>query len=826
MTAWTDAVDEAVVELGQPVLERGRVSVAAVGGYGRRELCPGSDIDLLVLHDGLGEEALEHVVRDLVYPLWDAGVKVGYALRTVKEAVSWGDDLDTATATLDARRLVGDATLVGEVRDGLVARLRKKPERFLEQLTNADSDRRARAGDAAEVLEPDLKSGAGGLRDVQSLRWAAGVLVGQLGLDPLVSAGYLGAPDRTRIARAYERLLAVRVALHLSQETPNEVLRMDLQHEVATRLGHVDGEDERDTAAHRLLRDLFLDARTVDHVHRRTWAPILVDARAGRRRRRTAQREVNGFEVVDGLLRLPAGEDVSAPDLPVRIMETLVDESLVVDRSLAATLRRRVEDGEGWEWTDDLRQRFLAVLWRGSAALPAVAEMDHAGVLTAMLPEWAPIRGRAQRNPFHRYSLDRHAWHAAAELGDLVETEAWAASALEQVTDRDGLMLGVWLHDVGKAHGEPHAETGIPVARGIAQRMGATQHSQDLVETLVRHHLLLPDAATRRDVSDPALAEQVAETVGDSSTLACLNLLAAADAHATGPNAWNSWKASLIASLVAKVEAVLNDRDPDAVADGPSNTLDDAVALADELGVDPAAVRAHAVAMPQRYLAAMTPRAVIRHASMTGTTIGDDEVRTRVTPGDDPAGDYAGYDTLDLVAIDVPGLFAKVAGVLSLHGGSIVTADAFTSNDGIAVDTFVVEPPDHAATSWWLRVEGDLADAVAGRLALRARVQRKAKDNERRLKRLPDVATSVTTADEPSGQATVLEVHTQDRIGVLYGVASALAELHLNIMMARIQTMGNEVVDSFFVTGPEGQPLDRSHADEMILAVAAALDEV
>lgn len=826
VAAWTDAVDEGIIELSERALERGRLAVVAVGGYGRKELCPGSDVDLLLLHDGLDEVVLEGVVKDVVYPLWDSGVKVGYAVRTVKEAVAMGSDLDTATATLDARRLAGDATLVTDVRVGLLSRLRKKPKRFLEQLTAADAERRARAGDAAEVLEPDLKSGAGGLRDVQSLRWAAAVLVGELGLDPLVSAGYLGADDRTRLARAYERLLATRVALHLANEAPNEVLRMELQGDVAQRLGHEDGVDERDTAAHRLLRDVFLSARTVDHVHRRTWAPIVVDATVGRRRRRSAQGEANGFELVDGLLRLPDGAALDEPHLPVRLMETMVAEGVVLDRSLAAALRRRADQGNGWVWTDDLRRRFLDVLWQGAAALPVLAEMDHTGVLEAMIPEWDPVRGRAQRNPFHRYSLDRHAWHAATNLGDLVGREPWAARALELVADRDGLMLGVWLHDIGKAHGEPHSETGVPVARAIAERMGASQQTQDLIETLIRHHLLLPDAATRRDVSDPALAEQVAEVVGDVSTLACLNLLASADGLATGPSAWTSWKASLIASLVAKVEAVLNDRDPEAVADGPNATLEEAVAIGPELGVEGDAVRAHVAAMPERYLAAMSPRAVVRHATMTRTPVGEEEVRTRVTPGDDPGGDYPGYDTLDLVALDAPGRFAKVAGVLALHGGSVVTADAFTSADGMAVDTFVVARPEHASASWWLRVEGDVAEAIAGRLALRARVARKARDEQRRLARLPQVPTAVTTAADPAGQATVLEVHTQDRVGVLYAITSALAELRLDIVVARIQTMGNEVVDSFFVTDPEGQPPDGSHVDEMVLAVTSALDEL
>ncbi len=236
---------------------------------------------------------------------------------------------------------------------------------------------------------------------------------------------------------------------------------------------------------------------------------------------------------------------------------------------------------------------FLEVLWRGDVALPALAELDDVGLLTALIPEWAALRGRPQRNPFHRFSLDRHAWHAAAALGDLVRREEWAARALADVDDRDGLLLGALLHDVGKALGEPHSETGVPVARAIAGRLGCGAATVDLVGRLVRLHLVLPDAARKRDVTDPALARDIAATVGDRSTLAALHLLAAADGRATGPTAWTDWTAQLVATLVTKVRAVLDPTPPDHVTDAGDLTIDEALALAPELGADPAAVRAH-----------------------------------------------------------------------------------------------------------------------------------------------------------------------------------------------------------------------------------------
>ncbi|MTV26627.1 [protein-PII] uridylyltransferase [Nitriliruptoraceae bacterium ZYF776] len=839
--AWTDRVDAALQALAEPAAGRpGRTAVAAVGGYGRRELCPASDVDVLLLHDRLERPQLEHLVREVIYPLWDAGLTVGYAVRDRREAVAAIDDLDTATSVLDLRPVAGDAGLARQVRSEAAHRLKRRPHRFLQALARADAERRERAGDAAEVLEPHLKDGAGGLRDVQSLRWAAAALVGTTGIDPLVPAGYLAAADRSRLTRAYDQLLVARVGLHLVAGKQDQ-LRLDLQDAVAEACGYTDRADH-DLAPHQLLTDLYLAARTIDHVHRRAWALIDADVARGRRRRsRPSESEHDGFELVDGVLRIPEERDVGAPDLPVRLFAAIADTGAVLDRRSATRVRSVVEaavevaDGGDveaetpWRWTDTTRQRFLATLWRGRVALPALAEIDDVGLLTALVPEWRAVRGRPQRNPFHRYSLDRHAWHAAVTLGDLVRRERWAADALGQVEDRDALLLGTLLHDVGKAFGEPHSETGVPVAQAIARRMGASEATVERIGTMVRLHLLLPDLARKRDVTDPALAAEVAETVGDRGTLATLHLLAAADAQATGPTAWTDWIAQLLATLVTKVGAVLDAEDPDTpgggwVPDGEVTTARDAQDLAPELGADPADVRDHLAQLPARYAAAVSARAVVRHTLMAASRPGATEVRTRVTPGEGPREGDEGLDELDVVAIDHAGWFAKVAGVVALHGGSIVAADAFTRDDGLAVDTFRVQPPPGTGGSWWAAVEGDLAEAAAGRLAVRARVARKAKGEERRLARLPEVATKVATEPDPAGSCTIVEVHTLDRLGVLYAIATALGELELDIVVARVQTLGHEVVDAFYLRDADGNPLDRDHVAELELAITAAID--
>jgi len=838
--AWSDAVDEALGVLSAAVVAEQRLAVVAVGGYGRRELCPASDVDLLLLYDRIEQPTLEFAVREIVYPLWDAGLTVGYAVRNRREAIGAIDEVDTATAMLDLRTIAGDRGFAHLVRIEVLRRLRQRPHRFLRSLRDADHARKRKAGDAAEALEPDLKNGAGGLRDVQSLAWAAAALVGVSGLDPLVPAGYLGAADRPRLVKAREQLLAARVGLHLATgalpaatTTKNEVLRLDLQDAVAERLGHED-RDDHELAAHGLLRELFLAARTVDHVHRRAWSLIDADlARGARRRRRPTEREHDGFELVDGVLRLPAAQDTAATELPSRLFAALADTGAVLDRASAARLRRQAEDApDAWAWTDRQRDRFVGVLWRGQVMLPALAELDDVGVLTALLPQWVLLRGRPQRNPYHRFSLDRHAWHAAAGLGDLVRREPWAAEALRLVDDREGLLLGVLLHDVGKAVGEPHSETGVPLATDIAARMGASAGTIDLVGRLVGQHLLLSDAARKHDVTDPVLVRRLASEVADRSTLACLHLLSAADGLATGPTAWTSWTASLVNTLFTKVSAVLEEQDgpaggaADREREAAVETVREAQRLAPELGADAADVRDHLALLPTRYARSVSPRAVVRHTLMAAMAPGPTEVRTRVTPGEDYVPEDEGrVDELDVVALDHPGWFAKVAGVVALHGGSILAADAFGRADGLAVDTFKVRPPEGTSGTWWVAVEGDLAEAAAGKLAIRARVLRQARAASARL-RGGEMATIITAAPDEAGRATLVEVHTLDRVGVLYAIATALAELELDIVVARVQTLGREVVDVFAVRDADGKPLDDDHLTELRLAVEAAIDEL
>lgn len=266
--------------------------------------------------------------------------------------------------------------------------------------------------------------------------------------------------------------------------------------------------------------------------------------------------------------------------------------------------------------------------------------------------------------------------------------------------------------------------------------------------------------------------------------------------------------------------------EPDEVGDGAVVPADEAQRLAPELGADPQLVRDHLARLPARYAAAVSPRSVVRHTLMTSSRPGPTDVRTRVTPGGDDQDGHAGLDSLDVVALDHPGWFTKVAGVVAINGGSIRAADAFARDDGLAVDTFKVQRPTGASGAWWARVEGDLADAAAGRLALRARVLEVARGQDARLAKLPAIETRVVVWPDPADRSTVIEVHTADRLGVLYAIGSALTELALEIVVARVQTFGHEVVDVFYLRDADGGPLAHEHLTELEIAIIAAIDEL
>ncbi len=742
--ALAELTDEWVIELFERAVAEhppgsGRVALLAIGGYGRGELAPGSDLDLLLVHDAKAKKVakdIEPTASALWYPLWDSGVKLGHAVRRLDEQLDLAKtDLDSATALVTARPLAGDDRLAEDVvRQGREL-WRAHGPRFLAQLRDRVRVRQESAGDVAYRLEPDLKDGHGGLRDVQSLWWAQ-----EAGLD-------LRAEDLIDLDHCYDVLLRARVALHRSTGRSTEVLRLEDQ-DGAAEVGDW-------TDADHMMTDVAAAGRTVAWLCDENWGRVVTGER-----REDERAVAPGVVLRDGEVELAAGADPGADS--TLVLQTAIAAARHGARIGRSTLDRLHDDAEGWPgaWpvgaTDDL----IALLLEGHRAVPVLESLDQRDLIARLLPEWAPVRSKPQRNAYHRFTVDRHLWEAAANASELVD----------RVSRPDLLVLGALFHDLGKGYPGDHTVVGMELIRSIGPKLGLAQADVDVLVALVEHHLLLPDVAMRRDLTDEATIKQVASSVGTVEVLDLLHALTEADSLATGPSAWGDWKEGLVAELVARVRHVLGGGD---VAEVTWRLFPDAETLA-------------------------------------AMAIGELDISRR-------------EEVITVVSPDAAGTFSRIAGVLSLHGLDVVTAQAHSDESGIAASQFRIVIPDKGLN--WRAVRADLGRALAHQLAIEARLAEREQTYRRR--RRTQAATpgppSVVFDDEASSNATVIVVRAVTRVGILHRISKALGELGLDIRHATVQTIGMEVVDTFYVRANGALVTDPAHRKEIQKALLHAV---
>lgn len=709
--------------------------LVAVGGYGRGELAPGSDLDVWLLHRGRPD--VREVAEKVWYPVWDAGLKLGHAVRTQREALSLaGSDLDTATAALSARVVAGDESVARGLTTAAADRWRRRASRWLIELRRRVHARHRAAGEVAFLLEPDLKEGRGGLRDVHALRWADAAR-------PVLVSG-----DSAALAEAEDVLLGVRVALHRIARKPSDALLLDRQDEVAAELGLADADA--------LVASVSAAARTIAWVADEAWQRVEVGLGGsfGRVLRRDRQLE-RGLLLRQGEIHLTAGAEVDDPALVLRAAAAAATNGARINR---AALHRLAETTPVLDepWSESARSSFVALLAAGPDALPVIEALDQRRLFERVLPEWAHVRSKPQRNALHRFTVDRHLCEATANAAELAST----------VQRPDLLLVGTLLHDIGKGHPGDHTEVGIELVQDIGTRMGFDADDVDVLVQLVRHHLLLPDVATRRDLADDDVIESVADKVGSLLVLELLAVLTEADSLATGPSAWGSWKAGLVAQLVDRVAHVLRGGDVAEVTAG-------------EEFPDPATL------------------VLLR------------EGRTAVVPSP---------PSITVVCPDRPGVFSRVAGAVALRGLTVLAADAGGA-EGMAASRIVLDVGDDDEVDWDA-VAVDVQRAIEGRIAIDARLGARARAQRRQPAGMALVdEPSVRVDNHASGTCTVVEVRAPDRVGVLYRITRALADLDLDIRTAKATTLGHEVVDVFYVQTAGGKVVDRDHLKELERAV-------
>ena len=693
-----------------------------VGGYGRHQLSPGSDLDLVLVHRG--RRRYREVAERCWYAIWDEGMRLDHSVRTRAEVLAMARaDLKVVLGLLDGRVVAGDAELGGRLLDDVRQLWRQGGAAMLPQLAASQRGRHEEAGELAFLLEPDLKQAAGGLRDLSMLRALVALLPdGALGEDPAA------------LDEAEQVVVAARVALHARTGGTSDRLALQEQDQVAALLGAGDADA--------LMAGLAEAGRTVAAATAEAWhrvRPLLGEARP-----HAGELAVEASLVVrDGEVALAADADLDDPSLGLRLARIAAERHLPIERAsldrLAGAAHRPPEP-----WRDELRDALVGLLSTGEALVPAVEALDRRRLFELYLPEWRSVRNKPQRNAYHRYTVDRH----------LLEAVARAAPHLGDVDRPDLLALGALLHDLGKGFPDDHSRTGRDLAENVGRRIGLSEADTATLARVVAYHLVLAEFATRRDLDDPATAQVVARLLEDRRTLELLAALTEADSRATGNLAWSPWKAELVRTLVARVGDVLDGRPlPPLTPPSP----------------------------PERLQEALADGRVALEARGRKVTV---------------------------VAPDRPGLLAAVTGVLALHGCNVLRASIGSAGEHGAVEAFDIEPAFDRAPDWD-GVEAQLVAALDGQLDLEAALASQeatyARGRRPAAAHAPRIA--VRLDERTSELATILEVRAPDRRGVLHRITAALADAGLDVVAALVDTLGHEVVDTFYVRDRDGNKL-------------------
>ena len=794
----------------------GQVAMVALGGYGRSELYPYSDIDLLLLHDQRAGSALQAAARALLYPLWDAGCEVGHSVRTVAEAVRFArEDFPFQVALLDARLVVGAAPLLEELRQRYTTTiLQGRRQQFVRAMQDWRAQRRNRYGSHSFLLEPHIKEGTGGLRDIQAMRWVARGVFSLPDLEAVQGSGLLADADRQAFEQARAMLTRIRYGLHRLCGRKSDHLVLDYQEDLAAALGYRDQDGQR--GVERFMREVYTHLQTVAVVTDLFFEHVLeilgmTGPAAGERRLERA------IAVRGGTVRLTAPEELGQRSyLLMRLFLQAGRTGLPLHHRTrqAVTAHLHLVD-DGFRESRRVARIFSELLTTSREIFPVLEAMLATGLLTRYLPEFAAVESLAQHDLYHLYTVDRHQLQTVAELAALRQE---MAELFAEAGETEVLYLAALLHDIGKGRQADHSQLGAELAAAIGRRLQLSAADCDLLAFLVRHHLYLPENGLRRDCTDREFIRQAAAVVGDVRRLTLLYLLTIADSRATGPSAWSNWKAGLVAELYLGVKTYL--------AAGGAATGDDhgesegvrwlreqvATLLAGgQTAIDPAV-------LPADYLLGFSPREVVRHLAIHREQGG--RLRQQVLLFAEPG--EQGWHLL-IMGDDRPGLLAKFCGVLALHGLRVRSARIFTWPDGTVVDSLEVVPAALREFDEmdWGRVERDLNLAINYRLDVGFRLL------EQRQPRPWGPARPVQQAqrrvmldNQTSGRFTIVEVHAGDSPEILYQLAQTLADFDLTIHQARIATEVEQLIDVFYVrTATGGQLTD----PEAMAALQSAL---
>jgi [protein-PII] uridylyltransferase len=835
VTLFRLALDDARREGAPPT----PIVLVALGGYGRGELHPLSDLDLLLLHDlreGEMQPFVQRVTQGLLYTLWDLGLQVGHAVRSLPDCVAMArTDFTSRTSMQQARYLVGDRRLFNRFRKVLSENVyRKDFAQFLETALAERDQRYRKFGGSPYMGEPNVKESAGGLRDIHTAMWLASTKFGTRTLLELKDKRLITEREQRLADAALTFLWRVRNELHFISGHKNDVLGREIQPQIAKNFGYVG--DDMSLAVEKFMRDYYLHARVIHRVSKR----LIARCRETLSRSRPVQRRLrqealaDGLYVLDGQLHLVDPDGRAFREDPTRLMKVFW-HSHRLGLELGVDVERAVEDAldlvdEGFQRSPEVRDLFLAICRNWGRTAQTLGEMHELGLLGRYLPEWGALTCLVQYDVYHRFTADQHSLLAVENLealapGMSAESEG-ITEVLNELARPDLLMLGMLLHDIGKGKGHGHVAKGIPLIKDLSARIGLPPEDADAVILLVAHHLTLSHMAQRRDIDDPKTVASLAEVVITPERLRMLYLLTFADMRAVGPGVMTGWMARILWELFVRTMSRLTG----GKLERPSREKI-AERVADEIGEVSRAERraerggarggvvAHLAMMSDRYLVTTSAQRIAAHLRLV-ERLEEDVVATELFHHPD-------LDSSELVVVtkDVPGLFALIAGTLAAEGINILSAQIHTRADGIAIDTFQVNDPFGEAVTEdarWRRTLGALRRVLVGEQTVEDLLA--ARRSGRPAPTTVAGPPKITVDNQISDSHTVVEVKCPDRVGLLYLITRTFQTLGLDIGSARIATEIEQAYDTFYVTDHQGRRLeDAAQMDRLRDALEDAL---
>jgi [protein-PII] uridylyltransferase len=834
------AIEEKFGTSAADVAGGGRFAIIALGGYGRSELAPHSDIDIMFLRQNRKDAAFAAKLSEaILYMLWDVGFSVGHSDRTLGDCVTMArEDVVSRNSMIDARLLWGDKELFEQLTDRLEEEIfEKQKAALLGDLMKERELRYAKFGGAALMQEPNIKESAGGLRDLHTLLWASRIAYGRSTLGTLVEAGIIPDRDTKAIGAAYDFLLRVRNELHFMTSRRTDALSLDLQHDVARNLRYADSVKQR--ASEIFMRDYYLHARRLH----RLCESHLRRAVAGTRKKNWFTRSRStaapgGFVMNDGALDLiecggelaDAGPDQA--ELDGQRMMMAFSYAQATGAGFSVKLQDAIQSSlpvvnRAFRSSSAAAQAFMKMLrvkGRVAAALRLMHELDFLG---KFIPEFGRVTCLVQHDLYHRYTVDEHTLRALGALDELAvsrgkETERYR-NLYGEISDAASLHLGLLMHDIGKGMGGNHTEKGLRLAERVLARLGPETRMSDQVLFLIRHHLTMSHIAQRRDLTDEKVVNDFAKQVGTLDNLNMLTLLTYGDIHGVGPGVWNEWKDALLWELHMKARAILA---PDRQPERGVEELRERVArmLASEIDIDE--TRRHFDLLPEDYARSAPAQTIIEHIRLAHA-LNSRPVKTgwRIDT-------QARCADLHLCAPNRHGLFACVAGALTAQGVNILSVQLNTRADGIAIDSFKVrdaagEPITDPAR--WEQIDDAIRRAICGELDVAAAVEKRLRSQTisrfQRRKIVAPSGTRISWDNQSSGRSTILELRTGDRLGLAYKIANTLSSLDLDIVFAKVATEKHLALDVFYVTNAAGEKLDDDRLPAIEDAIRSALAE-